>query len=126
LGAQILDDSIELLFKVANHLRTVVNGGLSNAYEAHCLVESLRCGIGRLDIHLTDHAPVTRLLRRAKEVLVEEPRNSLAARRSGDDHAIDVDKRIATRLEPFEVLVVIGGVSSAIRKAVPPRLTPRA
>src|ERR1700728_2878431 len=48
-------------------------------------------------------------LRRCSEkIFIEKPGNPLAARGNRDDDAINIDKRLARRLEPHEVRIHVG------------------
>ena len=114
------------LFKVAHGFGPVVNSGLSNSVEAHCYMEGFGDGVGRFDIHLTDHSILPGLFRHGKEIVIKEPAHPKTSRSARDDDAIDVNKWFSRRLEPSEIRVLIWLWSSAIKKAVAPRSIPRA
>ena len=75
-----------------------MNSGLSDSVEAHCYMEGFGDGVGRLDIHLTDHSRLPGLFRRVKKVVIEEPADPKTSRRYDD--AIDVNKPLPFPCHP--------------------------
>src|ERR1700722_10639176 len=96
------------LFEVPYGPPTVVDRGLSDRLETHCQMEGFGYGIWRFDINLTDDSIMPAPFRSSKKISIEKPGNPLATGGNRDNDAINVDKRLARRLEPHEVRIYIG------------------
>jgi hypothetical protein len=86
--------------EVADGFGAVVNGGLADGGEAEAGVESVRGGIGWIEIDFADDAAVAGGFASFEEIEIESAGVTFAASGEGNNDSIDVNEAVVAFTEP--------------------------